>query len=457
MLRNPLAVFVLSALAACGKTEQAAPSPVASEPASAIADEPAEGLEAGADPVEAALKRAREERSAVLVDFHAPWCYSCYYMSRNVLTGAEWEALEKRVVVVELDADSPVGTLWKQHWSVRAMPSYLVLDAGGNELGRLLGEQTRDDFYGRIGAWLDAGDSLQKRAELAASGDRAAASEVLAAYHRRYDATGGRMWFEDLPAEVRTRFQDDPAAAQWLARLELQDAAAVKDAEACFAAADAVFGADLGCETAYELGRLAGCIESAPPAQRDPVLRARREPFRALVEQRVFGAGPACADERSLVLTAADLDETLGLAEPRKALLDRAITRTRERLGENLAADRNRADNLRVYLEAAGDLKALDELMPRLIAAYPDDYVYPFRHGRSLLARGRAAEALPYLEQAAPLAYGINRLQVAEQRVKALQALGREPEAREVVAETLKANGPWFPEEAGKLKALVAA
>src|SRR3546814_3959221 len=95
--------------------------------------------------------------------------------------------------------------------------------------------------------------------------------------------------------------------------------------------------------------------------------------------------------------------------------------------------------------------------MPRLIAAWPDDYVYASRWGKSLLARGKPAEALPQLEKAAEQAYGVNRLQVAEQRVKALQALNRDADARHVVGETLKANGPWFPDEAARPKAMVRA
>jgi hypothetical protein len=91
--------------------------------------------------------------------------------------------------------------------------------------------------------------------------------------------------------------------------------------------------------------------------------------------------------------------------------------------------------------------------MPRLIATWSRDYVYPYRFGKSLLERERASEALPYLERAAARAYGENRLRVAELRVKALKRLGRQDDARAVAAEALKANGPWFPELAKSLKA----
>ncbi|HEX7769929.1 MAG TPA: hypothetical protein VF422_07855, partial [Dokdonella sp.] len=91
-------------------------------------------------------------------------------------------------------------------------------------------------------------------------------------------------------------------------------------------------------------------------------------------------------------------------------------------------------------------------LYPKLIAAYPDDYVYPYRWGRSLLERGDAAKALPLLEQAAEKAYGVNRLTVAKLRVDALNTLGRADDAKAVAGEVLELNGAWFPEQAGALR-----
>jgi hypothetical protein len=57
------------------------------------------------------------------------------------------------------------------------------------------------------------------------------------------------------------------------------------------------------------------------------------------------------------------------------------------------------------------------------------------------------------LEKAAEKAYGENRLEVAMQRVKALKALHRQPEAEKVVADALEQTGQWFPEQVDKLKA----
>jgi hypothetical protein len=174
-----------------------------------------------------------------------------------------------------------------------------------------------------------------------------------------------------------------------------------------------------------------------------------------MLSKKVFVDPPVCADKRTAVFVAADLDAAIGDTAGETEVLDRAIADARQHLGGDLARDRNLADNLRVYLMRAKRTDELDALMPKLIAAYPDDYVYLYRYGRLLLERGDAAKSLPYLQQAADKAFGANRLMVAGLRVKALLKLDRRADAQQVAADTLKANGPWFPEQAAKLKAML--
>lgn len=414
---------------------------------------------AGQDPFEAALQRARERHVPVLIDYSAPWCYSCYYMAKNVLTGAEWDRVQHEAVVVELDADSPVGAKWMAAWSVKAMPTYLLFNPQGQELGRILGEQTREDFY----AWLFGTigrDSLEKskvRVTDDSPASLAAAREVLRAYHARYDAKGGLGWLDGRPEPVSTAIMRDAQAASWVARLELMRAAADKDARACARAAPRVFSGPLGCERPYELSRVAACIEPLPEKKRHALLQPQAAPMQHLLDQRVLAPSKAgrCADERSIVLDTADLYQALGNASAEKRALDRAIDDVKQRIGGDVGKDRNLADNLRVYLDRAGRVEELDQLFPRLIAAWPDDYVYLDRHARSLAARNKHAEALPLFEQAAEKAYGVNRLRVAGNRAKTLQALGRGAEAREVLSQALTDNGPWFPDDAARLKAML--
>ena len=414
-------------------------------------------LDSGVDPVAAAQAQARERRSLLLVDFQAPWCYSCYYMAKNVLNGPEWERVQRDAVVLELDADSPEGARWMQAWSVKALPSYVMFDANGQELGRILGEQTRGDFYKWVFAATARGSSLDTlKAKVTDSSEPAlsAARNVLKTHHARYDATGGLNWYVALPPPVRAAVSRDAPAAGWIARLELQRAAAEKDEAACLKVGKAVLAQNLGCERPYELDKVMACAANLPEERRKDLLKPQTELLQLLLDKRVF-ADYRCADERSVVLGAADLQKALGDTAAESLVLERAVADVKNRLNGDLRKDRNMSDNLRVYLDRAGRMEELDMMLPMLIAAYPDDYVYAFRHGKSLAARGQHAAALPFFEQAAAKAYGVNRLRNAELRARSLQALNRSDDARQVLSEALRSNGPWFPEEAAKLKALL--
>lgn len=403
--------------------------------------------------VDEALQAAAHERVPVLLDFQAQWCYSCYYMASHVLTGAQWQAVEKRTLVTEVDADSPDGAHWMKQLGIKALPSYVVLKADGSELGRIVAEQSREQFYPaleRILAGSDALDTLKAKALKGTPG--AAIAEVLASYHARDQIQAGLDWYAALPAARRAKADKDANVALWLDRLKVEKAAKAKDVPECIAAAQRVLAGNVGCDRYYVLETLLDCSDKLPAGQRKSLLAPQRPALDKLVAAQVFIEPPACADQRTAVMVSADLDKALGDPAAETAVLDRAVKYVQQRLGGDYAKDRNLADNLRVYLTRGSHTAEVDALMPKLIAAYPDDYVYAYRYGRSLLERKQPAAALPYLEQAAGKTFGVNRLMVATLRVQALLALKRRDDAEKVVAEALQENGPWFPEQAQKLK-----
>ncbi len=419
--------------------------------------------EEGSGAVEDALKLASQRQAPVIVDFYAPWCYSCYFMAKHVKTGPEWTALEREAVIVELDADSPAGAQWMQQWRVKGLPSYIVLDAAGKELGRIPLERTRAQFYPEIAAILARGDDFDAQKARVRDGSAAsliAARSVLQAYAARADAQGANDWLATLPEPARKAVDVDAGASLWQARLTLRKAAGAEDAAACAVVAPTVLAGELDCDRAYELERALDCTAKLPAAEQRRLYALQWPQMQALLARRVFVPTPSCADARSLVTTTAQLARTLGDSKGEAAVLARAIADVERRLGGakrlDLKRDRNLADNLRLYLDLAKRHRQLDELFPKLIAAWPDDYVYAYRYGRSLIERGETEKALPWLAQAAPKAYGLNRLVVAQYRAEALVKLGRVDDARQVVAEALKANGPFFPEQAAKLKALLS-
>ncbi|MGH8122929.1 MAG: thioredoxin family protein [Rudaea sp.] len=403
--------------------------------------------------IAAALQRAQAAHLPVLIDFQAQWCYSCYFMATHVLTGPQWLAAEKRVVFIETDADSPDGAHWMEKLGVRALPSYVVLDSGGNEMGRILAEQPRAKFYPALERILGGGDKLDSLKAQAAKGSMSALADALASYDARNQVQAGLDWYATLPPARLKAAEADRKAATWHARLEMQKAAKDKNVPQCIAAGRRVLAGDVGCDRYYVLDALLACSGKLADGERKSLLGAQRPALNTLLDREVFVANPVCVDQRTAVLVAADLDKALGDDVAEREVLARGIAAAQHAIGGDLSKDRNAADNLRVYLLRAGRTADVDALMPKLIAAYPDDYVYPYRYGHSLLERGKAAEALPYLEQAAAKAFGVNRLGIASLRVKALIALHRRGDAEKVAADALAANGPWFPQAAARLKA----
>lgn len=400
-----------------------------------------------------ALQAAAAEHRPVLVDFQAVWCYSCYYMASHVLNGPEWESAKRKAIVVEADADSPEAQTWMKKLKTSFLPTYVVLDEHGNELGRITAEQPREKFYPQLDRILATGNTLDGLKDKASKGSIDAVAGVLDAYQARGEGDAGSAWFGSLPALLQRNARRDARVTLGLDQLALARAKASDDQTAIIASAQKVLAQDIGCQRPYVLDSLLEASGKLTPAQRKSTLAAQRQPLDRYVDTQVLVNQPACADQRSAVLASADLEEALGDQASATAVLDRAIELTRQRLGNNLAGDRNLADNLRVYLLRAKRTAELDEYQHKLIAAYPDDYVYAYRYGRSLLDAGKPADALPYLAQAADKAYGANRLAVAQQRVKALKALHRDDEAKKVASDVLETNGPWFPKQAAALKA----
>ena len=411
------------------------------------------------------LAAARAKRSPALVEFAAPWCYSCYYMEKHIYSTPAWIGVKAANATATLDADSPAGSAAMKRYGVKMLPTLLVLDADGSEVGRIAGEQTPAAFTPQLDKLLAASrhadtlGRLEDRVRRHMGPDAsfvAPTHTILATYRARGDGAGAMAFLDSVPAERRGMLETRPEITGEIARIKLVETHA-DDPAACLAAAAPVLantatGAD--CEAAYDLSHALDCAESErmPAAER----AAAVAPGGALasgdaITSRLLAPG-ACADRRTLTTDRFRWLTLAGRDAEARAGLSAETARLEKTVGRQPTSDRNAADNLRVYYGLLDDKPKLESWLATLSKAYPEDYVYPYRLGRQLLADNRPAEALPWLEQASAKAYGANRLSVAEQRSKALMALGRPDEARATAEAVLAENGPWFPEAAAKLR-----
>lgn len=385
-----------------------------------------------------ALDVARSSKTLVLADFEAPWCYSCYYMERNVLSQPAFKEASAGLVTAKVDVDTPEGRALKAKYAVAYLPTYLLIDASGAERGRLVGERAEGDFLAQL-AKLRAG-----------AGDRVEQAlvdlrQLLAA--RRY--AQAERFAAGLPKERRAAVEYHPDWKVLTARAKYRGALERKKFAEAQQALVGLLLADLSCDTVYDISDGLEFVDTLYPESRTAMLRM----FRPRLESFLAVPG-TCADERTVAFTLAEAYGKGGEPE-KKAHLFAKLAQRLEQAGKT-GEDRNRDDNLRVYLQEAGDEKRLRAYFQELVKAYPQDYVYAYRYARWLVDREEAEAALPWAEAADKLSYGANRLNVTKIRATALSKLGRYDEAKALLKRDIKA-GAVFPAEAKALRDLLSS
>ncbi|MEK6543723.1 MAG: thioredoxin family protein [Elusimicrobiota bacterium] len=374
------------------------------------------------------LEQARSQSKSILLDFHAPWCYSCYYMKTEVLATPEFSQAVKELLVLAIDVDTPEGAALKERFKVRFLPTYVVLDARGNESGRISGEQRKEDFIARLHtlAYAPAADPVQKLSSLLDSGDLKKASRL-----------------RDISSNSKAA--RDPRWQRASARLDLLTAVEARDPLKTSAALTALASSQTDCAFAYDCFKAQELLTQTV-GQRH-ALTAARTALESVLAASVFVA-PAdrCADIRSAIEATADIYTALGLQDEHDALLKR----TAAMLWQDVERDgvgkrRNTDDNLRYFLEILKDETGLDRLYPELISKYPQDYVYAYRYAKNLLERKHLDAALKIVLPARDHAYGENALNASLLHAKILDALGRHDEARAILEKTITDNGKNFP------------
>lgn len=392
-----------------------------------------------------ALKEARDSGKPVLMDFQAPWCYSCYYMEKHVLYGAGFSKAAEGLVLLRIDVDREEGHALKESYQVGFLPTFVLADSRGQARGRIVGEQTEGDF-------LRALDSLRKETQA-----KDALDGAVEPLRQRLAAGEYERAAQEIAELPRKRLEVLRARKDWpilTARLELMLAVKLGLGGGS-EALKALLRLEDSCELAYDVGYADKLVDGLKPEPRRELLESERSALEKLVESRFFAdASKRCADFRTGIEDLAAVYEKLGEKDRRTELLKRAVAFL-DAQGPKPGEDRSLDDNLRFFLELSGDEPRLREHFMALMEAYPSDYVYAYRFARHLQERGKSEEALAFIEKADKLAYGANRLSVTKVRAKILAELGRKDEALALLGRDIKAGRKAFPKEAEGLSSLL--
>ena len=151
LILTVIAAAVILAGTACGRSETAPPA--ASE---TVTNHGAVTVKWEKD-LPAAIERAQSEGKPVLVNFYADWCVWCKRLESTTLRDAKVAALlSDRVIPVNLDVEGD-GRELSNRYRVDGLPTVLVLDSSGREIGRIPGYMPPTRFLEQVERILQQG------------------------------------------------------------------------------------------------------------------------------------------------------------------------------------------------------------------------------------------------------------------------------------------------------------
>lgn len=110
-----------------------------------------------------ALNKAKANKKGpklVLLDCYTTWCGPCKYMANSVFPTKEaGDYFNKNFVSIKIDMEKGEGPNIAKKYSVSAYPTFLILDAQGNETGRVVGGGDLAGFIKSVESAMDVKNS----------------------------------------------------------------------------------------------------------------------------------------------------------------------------------------------------------------------------------------------------------------------------------------------------------
>ncbi|MFC3196660.1 thioredoxin family protein [Parapedobacter deserti] len=152
---------------------------------------------------ESLLQQAAVENKLIFLDGYAVWCGPCKTMDREVFTREEVGSFFNQTFInVKRDMERGEGIALKERYNIKAYPTYLFINAKGEEVHRIVGSSSADEFINK------AQIALQPENQLAALNQRYASGDRSATFIQQYLKALSMAYRQDEAASVATAYLD---------------------------------------------------------------------------------------------------------------------------------------------------------------------------------------------------------------------------------------------------------
>lgn len=99
---------------------------------------------------EQALTKAQAEDRDVFIYFWTEWCAPCRQLDSLVFADSSVASVINEYVPLKYDAEAGEGEILNAHYEIGGYPTFLFLNAEGEELGRVTGTRPNEDYVALI-------------------------------------------------------------------------------------------------------------------------------------------------------------------------------------------------------------------------------------------------------------------------------------------------------------------
>lgn len=358
--------------------------------------------------LDVALLKAAKEKKLLLVDYGAPWCPACVRLETEVFGTPEFKKASKKLVKVALNADMQANKSFGEKYAIRALPTLLILNENGEELYRILDFKPAPALVAELNSVLakkpTAVAAVQKKAE---AGDKTAMAFMAEQAFNRLDFESAVKWYakvgemnhfyaySEMGLAGEKDLKDQKNREAYIATLkkwiqwqpDSYTAITARNDWAGLYEDKKKIPAELKAELQKNLELLSGFAQSSEKTKK------------LFAEWKISDLAPfEHEDILAALYTSATSLQNDKLAEAVKTQLQQSLqkkTLSVERPGEILAG--------LPYFRKAGLAKEEEEWLQKLVAAYPDTYVYHMKLSAFYVRQKDFTKALPEAKKAVEL------------------------------------------------------